>query len=628
MIAIDQLTLRIAGRPLLDGASVQLPTGSRVGLVGRNGVGKTTLLRAIAGEHLVESGSITTPRRGRIGSVDQEASGGNDRLIDVVLRADSERHALLSVLETTRDSNEIAEIQSRLFDIGAHAAPARAAAILAGLGFSSTDLGRPISELSGGWRMRVALAALLFSEPELLMLDEPTNYLDLEGTLWLQDYLARYPHMALIVSHDRDLLDNAVDHILHLDRGKLTLYRGNYSAFERQRRERLTFDLKFAKRQETERQRLQAFVDRFRAKASKARQAQSRLKMLARLGPAAIPIESEAPRIEIQSPEKPLSPPIIALEGASVGYTPGEPILRRLTLRIDDDDRIALLGANGNGKSTLARLLADRLQPSSGTVVRADRLKVAYFAQHQLEELRGDQSPFEHGRGAMPDLPESNLRARLGAWGFSGSAADTAVSKLSGGEKARLLLGLTTLSGPHLVILDEPTNHLDVDGRAALIDAINAYTGAVIMVSHDRHLLDACADRLWLVAEGTARTFDGDLEDYRRLVLSARASDSTGAADRTRSKPSRTDARRGAAEKRARLAPLKHRVARAEALIERLNNEIAQIDAILNASDVFAQEPARAVMITKRRAEVVAALQSAEEQWLAASSEYEASAAR
>ena len=621
MLVLDKISIRVAGRLLLDDASARIPEGARVGLVGRNGIGKTTLFRAIAGEIGLEHGSIGLPSRARIGRLAQEAPGGPERLIDVVLAADGERTSLLAEAETAHDPHRIAEIQTRLADIGAHAAPARAASILAGLGFDAAAQQRPCTDFSGGWRMRVALAAVLFSEPDLLLLDEPTNYLDLEGTLWLTDHLARYPRTVMVISHDRDLLDDAVDWILHVEGGKLALYRGGYTAFGRQRAERQALNAAIAKKQEAERKHLQAFIDRFKAKASKARQAQSRVKKLARLAPVATIATEEVRPIVIPPAAKPLSPPIIALDRVSVGYEPGKPVLRRLNLRIDDDDRIALLGPNGNGKSTLAKLLAGRLAPFDGSVTRPDRIEVAYFAQHQLDELVPTQNVYDHVRRLMPDAPEAKVRARAGAIGFPGDMADTPVERLSGGEKARLLLGLATFAGPHLVILDEPTNHLDIDSRAALIEAINDYPGAAILVSHDQHLIEACADRLWLVADGTVTPYEGDLDDYRRLVLGreARAGEKR---QEPANKVSRTDQRRAAAEKREELKPLKRRIDAAEESVARLSSEIATIDAQL-AGDLFARDPAKASLLSKARAEAAAALARAEQDWLAASAEYE-----
>ena len=623
MLGLNDITYGIGGRRLLEDASVALPAGARVGLVGRNGAGKTTLFRIIAGELTPEQGEVRLSPRSRIGRLAQEAPDGPESLLEVVLAADAERAQLLTAAETEHDPTRIAEIQTRLADIGAHSAPARAAEILAGLGFSHAEQQRPCSEFSGGWRMRVALAATLFAAPDLLLLDEPTNYLDLEATLWLEEHIARYPRTVIVISHDRDLLDNAVDWILHLEAGKLALYRGGYSAFERQRRERQMLDVKLARRQEAERKRLQAFVDRFRAKATKARQAQSRVKLLAKLEPIAAVIAEEVRPIEFPPPAKPISPPIIALDDVSVGYEPGRAVLRRLTLRIDDDDRIALLGANGNGKSTLVKLLAGRLAPMSGQITRPPRLEVGYFAQHQLDELHADEGAYAHLRRLMPDAPEAKVRARAGAAGFPQALADTPSGQLSGGEKARLLLGLATFSGPHLLMLDEPTNHLDIDSRSALIAAINDFPGAVILVSHDRYLIEACADRLLLVADGRAAPFDGDLDDYRRLVLSDRGADDDKGADGpkagTPSRAGRADARRAAAELRTELAPLRRRIAHAEAAVTRLTAEIARIDSALAEAGLFARDPAKAGALAKARADFADALAKAEEEWLEAS---------
>ncbi len=618
MLIINDLTVRIAGRILLEGASARVTPGSRVGLVGRNGTGKSTLFNVITGEVQAEHGSVEIPPRWRIGRLAQEAPNGPESLLDVVLSAPSERTRLLEEAEIAHDPHRIAEIQTRLADIGAHAAPARAAAILSGLGFSTADQARPYAEFSGGWRMRVALAATLFSEPDLLLLDEPTNYLDLEGTLWLQEHLARYPHTLIVISHDRDLLDTAVNQILALDAKQLTLYRGGYSGFERQRRERMVLDQKTIKKQEAQRKHLQAFVDRFRAKATKARQAQSRLKMLAKLEPIAALTIDEVREINIPAPEKLLSPPIIATDDVDVGYDE-RVVLSGLSLRIDNDDRIALLGANGNGKSTFVKLLADRLAPMHGTVTRAANLKVGYFAQHQLDELDPEESAYYHVRRLMPNQPEAKVRARVGAIGFSGQAGNALVSSLSGGEKARLLLGLATFEAPHLVILDEPTNHLDIDSRGALIEAINEYPGAVILVSHDRYLLEACADRLWLVAGGKIAPFDGDLDDYRRLVLSGEKT----AAAKPPPQIDRGEARRAAAEKRAEIAPLRKRVQKAESDMALLTRQLARLDATLADGALFARDAARAAELSKTRANVVASIAAAEEEWLAASAALE-----
>src|SRR5450432_4208154 len=608
MLSITDISVRIAGRLLIDNSSVQIVPGARVGFVGRNGVGKSTLFHAIRGELPLESGSITIPPRWRVGSLAQEAPDGPESLIDVVLKADLERQALLHEAEIAHDPTRIADIQTRLVDIDAHSAPARAAAILSGLGFSSPDQARSCSEFSGGWRMRVALAATLFAAPDLLLLDEPTNYLDLEGTLWLEDHLANYPRTVIVISHDRDLLDTSVDQILHLDRGKLTLYKGTYSSFEEQRATREMLDAKHAKRQADERKRLQAFVDRFKAKASKARQAQSRVKMLERMKPVTALVTQDVREISFPVPEKMLSPPIIAVDDVSVGYDPRKPVLNRVTLRIDTDDRIALLGSNGNGKSTLVKLLAEKLA-------------VGYFAQHQVDELNLDGSPYDHVRRLMPDATETKVRGRTGAIGFSGKAGDTLVRSLSGGEKARLLLGLATFFGPNMIILDEPTNHLDIDSRAALAEAINELPGAVMMVSHDRYLIEACADQLWVVADHAVTAYDGDLDDYRRMVLSARGM-RTNSRDRVVSERggARDKPARGKSEKRV---PLKQKISDAEAEIARINGIIAKIDTALALPDLFTRDPKQAAQLGKARAGAVSALQRAEEEWLEVSSQYD-----
>ncbi|QTL04862.1 ABC-F family ATP-binding cassette domain-containing protein [Aquabacter sp. L1I39] len=620
MIVLDDISLRIAGRLLLDHASVALPENARVGVVGRNGTGKTTLFKALMGELELESGHVRLPSRARIGRVAQEAPSGPDSLLERVLAADTERAALLQDRETTTDPMRMGEIEARLIDINAHSAPARAARILAGLGFDEAAQARPCSEFSGGWRMRVALAALLFTEPDLLLLDEPTNYLDLEGTLWLQDYLASYPRTVILISHDRDLLDTSVDHILHFSGGKLNLYRGNFTQFDRQRRERALLDQKARKKQEAHRAHMEAFIARFRAKATKARQAQSRIKALARMEPLAAEVNEQDAAISIRHPERLLSPPILVLEKVAVGYEPGKPILRNLNLRIDEDDRIALLGPNGNGKSTFAKLIADRLKAQSGNVVRADKLEVAYLAQHQLDELVPGDSPVQHVRRLMPDAPEARVRARAAEMGFSGGAGDTKVSALSGGEKARLLLGLAAFNGPHLLILDEPTNHLDIEARAALINAINDFPGAVILVSHDRHLLEACVERLWMVGGGTVKPYDGDLDQYRRELLSTAGSGKMSG-----------DARKGeeapdASASEDTAAPLRKKVRDAEALMAKLEKDIAAIDKRL-ADPKIEKFPNDAARLNKQRDEAVEALAQAEEAWLEASAELEAATA-
>jgi ATP-binding cassette subfamily F protein 3 len=625
MLHVSDLTYRIANRTILDRASFALPTGSKVGLVGRNGAGKTTLFRILQGETSPESGDISLPRGVKIGAVAQEAPGGPESLIEVVLAADRERTALLAEAETAEGFRR-AEIETRLTDIGAYSAPARAASILHGLGFDAEAQNRPCSSFSGGWRMRVALAAVLFAEPDLLLLDEPTNYLDLEGTLWLYEYLSRYPHTVLIISHDRELLDTCVNHILHLDRGKLTIYRGGYTSFAKQFAEKRELTAKMRVKQEAERKHLQSFVDRFRAKASKARQAQSRLKRLAKLEPVATFVEDEVLPFDLPGPERPIAPPLIAIEGVAAGY--GErTVLDRLNLTIQPDDRIALLGANGNGKSTFCKLVGGRLAPQKGEVRRPSRMEVAYFAQHQVDELNPNATAYDHVAALMPDVPVAKVRARAARFGFGAAKADTPVSSLSGGEKARLLMGLAAFHGPNLLILDEPTNHLDIDSRTALMEAINDYTGAVILVSHDRFLIEACADRLWIVGDGTVKPFDGDMDDYRQLVLSGEL-EPQRRADRPQAAPaSRVDERRAAADRRVALAPLRKKLEALEARMAKLTDAIGKVDAALADGSAFQKDPAKASELAKMRAEAAQTLASVEEEWLSVSSEIEEASA-
>ncbi|MDQ0472991.1 ABC-F family ATP-binding cassette domain-containing protein [Labrys wisconsinensis] len=620
MLHVNGLTYRIGPRVLFDNATVALPPDARVGFLGRNGTGKTTLFRMIMNEASPDLGTVSVPRGARIGRVAQEAPGGPESLIEVVLAADEERTALLAEAETASDPHRIAEIQTRLVDKGAHAAPARAAAILAGLGFDHQAQQRACSEFSGGWRMRVALAALLFTEPDLLLLDEPTNYLDLEGTLWLQDYLASYPHTVVVISHDRDLLNASVDFIMHLTEGRLELYRGGYDEFERQRREKQALSLKLRKKQEDQRRHIQAFIDRFKAKASKAVQAQSRMKMLARMEPVSAIVDNEVVPFNFPAAAKPLSPPIITMEGASAGY--GErTVLSKLDLSIDNEDRIGLLGANGNGKSTFAKLIAGRLEAMSGRTRRSTNLKVAYFAQHQLDELNPKATARTHVAELMKGATEAQIRARAAQMGFSGDKADTPVENISGGEKARLLMGLATFGGPHLLILDEPTNHLDIDSREALVQALNDFPGAVILISHDRYLLDACVDRLWLVADGSVKPFEGDMEDYRRLVLSSPASDKDKGGDKAGRS---ADKRKTAAERRAATAPSRDRIRQIEAAMEKLQAIIADLDEKLSKPGLFERAPDKAAEMAKARATAGERLALAEEAWLEASAALEA----
>jgi len=635
MLHINDLTFRMEGRLLLDHVTAALPPGQKVGFVGRNGTGKSTLLKIITGEYVTETGGISFPKNWRVGMVRQEVLAGPTSLLDTVLEADLERAALLKEAETATDPNRIAEIHTRLSDMGAHAAPARAASILAGLGFDEAAQARPCADFSGGWRMRVALAAVLFSEPDLLLLDEPTNYLDLEGTIWLEDYLKTYPYTVLIVSHDRDLLNNVAEGILHLENKKLTFYSGNYDRFDRTRREKLLLQMSMKKKQEDARRHMESFVERFKAKASKARQAQSRMKALAKMEPIADILNEKVMPFRFPAPEKPLASPIIRLEHAEVSYEPGKPVLKNLDLRIDQDDRIALLGANGNGKSTFAKLLCERLQVSAGHKYASKKLRIAYFAQHQLDELGMAETPYEHFRNLTPTATQAQTRAIAGSYGFGADKADTAVEKLSGGEKARLLFAIATYHKPHIIILDEPTNHLDVDSREALVMAINDYDGAFILISHDRHLVETCADRLWLVADGTVAPYDGDLDDYRKWLLDpARrvkpmsqeeqdAAEEEAAKAPARPSNDKKEARRIAAQKREQFAPLKKKAQALEKDVEKLQAEVAKLDAKLADPSAFEGKPDEAAKVAKTRADALRALAAAEDGWLEAVAAYD-----
>jgi ATP-binding cassette, subfamily F, member 3 len=616
MLTLNTITVRLGGNLILDRASAAIPTGSHVGLVGRNGTGKSTLLKIISGMTEADGGTVETARGTRIGYVAQEAPGGDATPFDTVLAADTERTRLLHELETSHDAHHIGEVHERLNAIEAHAAPARAARILAGLGFDEQAQHQPLSAFSGGWRMRVALAGLLFSNPDLLLLDEPSNHLDLEAVLWLESFLKTYRGTLLVVSHERDLLNNVVDYILHLQGGKLTLYSGGYDSFERQRRERQAQAEAQRTAQEARRQKLQAYVDRWRYKAHTARQAQSRLKALARMEPIAESIEDPSLVFDFPSPDT-LKPPMIKLDGAAVGYEAGKPILKRLNLRVDPDERMALLGRNGNGKTTLARLLSRQLPTMEGEMVASGKMHAGYFAQHQVEELDVDETPLQHMTRQMPDAKPTAVRAQLGRFGFSGDKVEVKVKHLSGGERARLSLALITRDAPHMLILDEPTNHLDVDAREALVQALNEYEGAVVVVSHDRHLLELTADRLVLVANGTADEFDGSLEDYRDFVLGR---GDAASAEKPAKKTSRKDERRNAAEARARNQALRNALKQAEAEMTKLAAERSDIDrALFDPAGYQGKHKDKKVTdLMRLRADIEQKLAAAEARWMEA----------
>ena len=616
MLRIHDLVFDAWGRRFFDHATVSLPADAKVGLVGRNGAGKSTLFRLILGQLSAGGGEIGYPKAARIAAVDQEHAATPIPLLETVLAADLERAALLGELEAA-PAERMADIYGRLGEIDADRAPARAAEILSGLGFSTADLYRPMAEFSGGWRMRVAMAAALFAEPDLLLLDEPTNYLDLEGALWLEARLKKYPHSALIISHDRELLDHSVDAILHLTEGRLDYYTGGFSSFEQQRAEKLRLRSAMRGKIEAKRAHMQAFVDRFRASATKARQAQSRLKMIAKLESVAPSVEENVAPFLLPSPERPLAPPLVRLEGVAVGYG-GPPILRSLHLRLDIDDRIGLLGVNGSGKSTFARMIAGDLATSGGHVHRDRRMKVGWFHQHQIEAMDPDDTPLAIIRRAMPEASEAQRRSRLARFGMTVEKVETTVANLSGGERARLLLNMVAMERPHLLILDEPTNHLDIDSRRALTAALNDYAGAVILITHDRSLMEMVADRLWLVADGTVKAFDGDMDDYARFVL-----DRSRTAGRNPAKSPPPATQPASPPPKGAVAPLKRKLEAAEEALARETRLFAEVDAAL-ADPAIHADPSKIVEVRNRHARMQERLAEAEAKWMAAAEVYEA----
>ena len=613
MLNFSNISVRLGGTVILDGATAALPPGARVGMIGRNGAGKSTLMKVIAGMLEPDDGSVDMPKDARLGYIAQEAPAGQESPLDTVLAADLERAALLAEAETAADPHRIGEIHERLNMIDAHSAPARAAKILIGLGFDEAAQQQPMDSFSGGWRMRVALAALLFSQPEVLLLDEPSNHLDLEATLWLENFLTSYQATILVISHERDLLNNVVDHILHLQHGTTTLYPGGYDAFEKQRAERQAQLASSREKQIAQREKLESFVSRWGAKAHSAKQAQSRVKALSRMQPIAEAIDDPSLSFHFPSPAE-LKPPLITLDDASVGYGDNI-ILSGLNMRLDPDDRTALLGRNGNGKTTLARLLASQLEPKQGAINKSGKLTVGYFTQYQVEELDTSDTPLEHMTRLMKDAKPGAVRAQLGRFGFSGDKATIKVGKLSGGERARLALAMITRDAPHLLILDEPTNHLDVDAREALVHALNEYSGAVILVSHDRHMLELTADRLVMVDSGKAEEFAGTLKDYTDFVL---GKNQPGSSSGKASGGNRKEERRAAAERRKQQTELRKSVTAADKQMKVLGAELSAIDrAMFDPATAEAKHADLSISdLMKLRAEIQDKLDKAEALWM------------
>jgi ATP-binding cassette subfamily F protein 3 len=610
MLSMNNITVRLGGRTILDGATAAIPPGSRVGLIGRNGAGKSTLMKVMIGELEPDDGEIDMPRLARLGYVAQEAPHGDVTPLDTVLAADIERTALLEEAETCTDPDRLGDVHERLLAIDAYSAPSRAAIILTGLGFDEEMQNRPLDSFSGGWKMRVALGALLFSQPDILLLDEPSNHLDLEATVWLENFLKAYPATLIVISHERDLLNNVVDHILHLQGGKVTLYPGGYDSFERQRAERAAQLAAAKASQDAQRAKLQDYIARNSARASTAKQAQSRAKMLAKMQPITALIDDPSLTFDFPSPSE-LRPPLITLDLAAVGYGEAKPILQRLNLRIDPDDRVALLGRNGNGKTTLARLLAAQLPPMEGEMNTAGKMQVGYFTQYQVEELEADSTPLEQMTRAMQGKTPAAVRAQLGRFGFSGNRAISQVGTLSGGERARLALALITRDAPHLLILDEPTNHLDVDAREALVQALNEYSGAVLLISHDRHMVELTADRLVLVDSGTATEYQGSMDDYIDFILGVNQPKGEG-------KPKAKKDKKAEAERREQVRQIRAKVSAAEKTIATLQARCSEFDRAMFDPSTASGELAKLTMseLSRRRAKVAEELAEVEAAWL------------
>lgn len=614
MLTINNLTYKVGSRTLIEDSSVNVMDGWKVGLVGQNGTGKSTLFKLIAGELHADAGTISLSQRQRFGMVRQDIEDTDTPLIDMVVNAHEEMSALMKATETEEDPNKLGDIYARLIELDAYAAPSKAAILLTGLGFKDHQLYEPFSSFSGGWRMRVALAAALFVEPDFLLLDEPTNHLDLEAIMWLETYLSNYPHTLMVISHDRELLNKCIDHVIHIDKQKLVAYTGNYDTFERERAAKIGVQQKMFEKQQAQRAHMQAFVDRFRASAAKAAQAQSRIKALERMDLVDEVMMERAVRFTFPSPEK-LSPPLIAIRHVDVGYTEGKPIVRKIHENIDTDDRIALLGANGNGKSTMMKLIAGKLSPMQGEMVRSGKLRIGYFSQHQTEELDVKSTPFQEmarlTKQKTGDYKEHIVRAVLGAFGFSKNLADNPISSLSGGEKARLLFAFMSFDKPHLLLLDEPTNHLDMEAREALVQALNNYDGAIVIVSHDPIMVERVADRLWLVKDGACQNFNGDLDDYREFILKSRREERKEEKEKRAKEAKETKSVSAPAPKNGK------KVAEAEKAVEKLTKEKERLEGLMALPEYY-NNPQKIKETKATYATVLKDLEKQEAIWLEA----------
>lgn len=618
MLTISDLTYKIGGRTILDECDATIMDNWKVGVVGLNGAGKSTLFKLISGDLTPDGGTVEINTKQRMGMVRQDIPEVETSLIDLVLEAHTEMADLWKQTETEEDPNKIADIYQRLSDMDAYSAPAKASRLLTGLGFTEEQLSEPFSSFSGGWRMRVALAAALFVEPEILLLDEPTNHLDLEAIMWLEGYLAAYPHTLLIISHDREVLNKCIDHVIHVDMQKLKMYTGNYDTFERERAEALGLQQKMHEKQQAERDHMQKFVDRFKAQASKARQAQSRMKALEKMDIVDAVIAARAVHFTFPNPKE-ISSPMLSMNHADIGYTEGKPVLKNIYESISNDDRIALLGANGNGKSTLIKLIADKLKPMRGDITRSPKLRIGYFSQHQTEEMDVDSTPYQEMmtlmRKSNPDITEPKVRAKLGAFGFSKDLADNRIASLSGGEKARLLFAIMSFNSPHLLLLDEPTNHLDIDAREALVQALNNYEGAIVIVSHDPNMVERVADRLWVVRDGECHHFDGDLEDYRNFTIQARRDQRKK--DKEQKNKTAAIVADGPAEEKATANP--QSIVKLEKKITKLEAEKVKLETLMSTEGFYTKPHEETAEVQDKHAKITADLETVEAEWLAVS---------
>ncbi|WP_338725752.1 ABC transporter ATP-binding protein [Shewanella baltica] len=628
MISINQAQLIRGSKTLLDETSLTIYPGHKVGLVGANGTGKSSLLALILGHLSLDKGEFSLPAGWQIATVAQETPALDVSALEYVIDGDSEYRqleALLHKAQEDNDGNAIALLHGKIDTIGGYAIHSRAGSLLAGLGFSEADQSNPVKSFSGGWRMRLNLAQALLCRSDLLLLDEPTNHLDLDTMYWLEGWIKSYQGTLILISHDRDFIDEIVDEIVHVENQKLNFYKGNYSAFERIRAERMSQQQVAFERQQKERAHMQSFVDRFRYKASKAKQAQSRLKALERMTEL-LPSQADSPfYMEFRAPEA-LPNPLIKMELVAIGYS-DKPILSKVHLNLVPGARIGLLGRNGAGKSTLIKLLSGQLSPMTGLYEPNPGVNIGYFAQHQIEFLRLDDTPMQHLVRLAPNAREQELRNFLGGFGFNGDMALSPVRPFSGGEKARLVLALLVWQRPNLLLLDEPTNHLDLEMRHALTMALQTFEGAMVVVSHDRHLLRLTCSDYYLVDQGEVRVFDGDLDDYHQWLLDAAKANSNQNSTSDEIKPAadKKQQKRLEAEIRQKVSPLKRKQTKLETEQQKLSERLAELEHLLADSELYDQDnKAKLTSVLTERTSLTQTLEDSEMQWLELQEEIDA----